>query len=502
MTPSMSCTSAKRSSALEHLAEQLLGLVELALLVVLAPEEQELLDALVHGVSRNVNPQRRACRGIFEYARRVDRRTLLAVALGTSAIACVATPFAVVGQRHAPKPLAPRPVLHTIAPGEATVAVETPASPPENTPPKHYEHTFRVHDLASDPHVTVVSGTIGKHVFLTALSASGLAPKECRRVLAGLSGSRKLDGLNLNRLAPDDAFQYAKAADGHVIAFELVPSARSADSLELFQEHESAPNEHLEGKHVSIPIERKTIHAAIVIGDDLHASLAAAGLRENAATLLDDALDGHADLSDLRSGARLRLVVTEQRIEGEFAGYAPIDAVELTPPPRETAKSAVRVYHFASHHGRAAFQGYFDAQGRQPYHGGWRSPVPMARISSRFNPHRMHPVLHVVMPHNGVDFAAAPGTPVYARQRASSAASATAARAGTWCRSTHPRRLHQRVLPPLALRGGPSTPASTSRRASSSATSARPAVRPAPTSTSPSSAGPRRASRSSSTRCR
>jgi murein DD-endopeptidase MepM/ murein hydrolase activator NlpD len=38
----------------------------------------------------------------------------------------------------------------------------------------------------------------------------------------------------------------------------------------------------------------------------------------------------------------------------------------------------------------------------------------MARISSRFNPNRMHPVLHVIMPHNGVDFAAAPGTPVYA----------------------------------------------------------------------------------------
>ena len=58
--------------------------------------------------------------------------------------------------------------------------------------------------------------------------------------------------------------------------------------------------------------------------------------------------------------------------------------------------------------------GYYDATGRQPYHGGWRSPVPMARISSRFNPNRMHPVLHVVMPHNGVDFAATSGTPVYA----------------------------------------------------------------------------------------
>jgi murein DD-endopeptidase MepM/ murein hydrolase activator NlpD len=59
-------------------------------------------------------------------------------------------------------------------------------------------------------------------------------------------------------------------------------------------------------------------------------------------------------------------------------------------------------------------RGWYDAKGRQPYHGGWRSPLPLARITSRFNPHRMHPVLHVVMPHNGVDFAAPVGAPVYA----------------------------------------------------------------------------------------
>jgi murein DD-endopeptidase MepM/ murein hydrolase activator NlpD len=40
--------------------------------------------------------------------------------------------------------------------------------------------------------------------------------------------------------------------------------------------------------------------------------------------------------------------------------------------------------------------------------------VPLARIASRFNPTRMHPVLHVIMPHNGVDFAAPTGTPIYA----------------------------------------------------------------------------------------
>src|SRR5205085_630003 len=57
--------------------------------------------------------------------------------------------------------------------------------------------------------------------------------------------------------------------------------------------------------------------------------------------------------------------------------------------------------------------GFYDAKARQPYQGGWRSPIPFARVTSRFNPKRMHPVLHTIMPHNGVDFGANSGTPIY-----------------------------------------------------------------------------------------
>jgi murein DD-endopeptidase MepM/ murein hydrolase activator NlpD len=75
----------------------------------------------------------------------------------------------------------------------------------------------------------------------------------------------------------------------------------------------------------------------------------------------------------------------------------------------------VRVYFLGGDDERPrGTHGWYDAKGRQPYHGGWRSPVPLARIASRFNPRRMHPVLHVIMPHNGVDFAAPTGAPVYA----------------------------------------------------------------------------------------
>lgn len=57
---------------------------------------------------------------------------------------------------------------------------------------------------------------------------------------------------------------------------------------------------------------------------------------------------------------------------------------------------------------------YFDEAGKNMKAAFIRNPVKFTRISSRFNPRRLHPILKVVRPHRGVDFAAPTGTPVRA----------------------------------------------------------------------------------------
>ncbi|MBL8740361.1 MAG: M23 family metallopeptidase, partial [Myxococcales bacterium] len=44
---------------------------------------------------------------------------------------------------------------------------------------------------------------------------------------------------------------------------------------------------------------------------------------------------------------------------------------------------------------------------------GWASPVPGAPVTSKFNPKRLHPVLKRIQPHNGTDYGAPTGTPIY-----------------------------------------------------------------------------------------
>lgn len=57
---------------------------------------------------------------------------------------------------------------------------------------------------------------------------------------------------------------------------------------------------------------------------------------------------------------------------------------------------------------------WYDEDGNSVRRSFLRRPVEFSRISSRMSSARMHPVLNRIRAHNGVDFAAARGTPVYA----------------------------------------------------------------------------------------
>jgi murein DD-endopeptidase MepM/ murein hydrolase activator NlpD len=281
----------------------------------------------------------------------------------------------------------------------ATSSTPVPSAISPAMPPPHpIPGPWRVSQLASSPDMKIVEGTLDRRPLVTALNESGVPRAQVYRLLSAFSDVHKFD-----KSKPHDGFVVAlEVPTRRVRAFEYLISP-----TEVYQAREKEGGS-LSGERLDLHVERKRAAGAIAVADDLPTSLQSAGFEPSLVDLLDDALEGRAQLSNVHSGARIRIVADYETALGVFARYLDVLAIEYLSADSDAAP--LRVYYFR---GRET-QGYFDAKGHQPYKGGFRSPIPFARISSRFNMRRMHPILHVVMPHNGVDFVGSTGTPVYA----------------------------------------------------------------------------------------
>jgi murein DD-endopeptidase MepM/ murein hydrolase activator NlpD len=297
----------------------------------------------------------------------------------------------------------------------ATAAVDASASDADVDAGDAGPPTWRVAVLAKEPGIEILDGVMGKRPLLVALESSGIAKPEALRLVHAFDGVRTFDDCGQK-----DTFVLARErATGTIVAFEYATSP-----FDVWQARASLQTAELEARKLDLHVSKKHVAVAVTVGTDLRESIVGTGLDDDLLPMLDDALEGHAELSDLHAGARLRILALEDRADDAFVRYETLEAVEYIPASFDA--KPLRVYYFAKEptttwlarsakqHDTAKTPSFFyDAKGHQPMHGGWKSPVPFARIASRFNPKRMHPVLHVIMPHNGVDFAAPPGTPVY-----------------------------------------------------------------------------------------
>src|ERR1035437_1975435 len=157
---------------------------------------------------------------------------------------------------------------------------------------------------------------------------------------------------------------------------------------------------------VSIHYEKKILHIGGTIQDNLIASMEEGNENLLLALQLSDMFAWDIEFTtDLRNNDSFKIVVEGLYLDGRFKKYGDILASEFS-----NNGDVYRAYAFRQN-GKID---YYDEMGKSLRKAFLKAPLSFRRISSVFSRGRYHPILKIYRPHQGLDYAAATGTPVSA----------------------------------------------------------------------------------------
>tara|TARA_B100000989_G_C19531634_1_gene470319 strand:+ start:1494 stop:2810 length:1317 start_codon:yes stop_codon:yes gene_type:complete len=155
------------------------------------------------------------------------------------------------------------------------------------------------------------------------------------------------------------------------------------------------------------PLQQQIVHAAEVISGSLYEAGEKAKLPSKITMQLANIFNWKIDFSkDIRPGDSFNLLYTDYYRDGKKVQTGDILVAEFT--NRGETYRVVRFEYPKDH------VGYYTMDGENVQKAFLRVPIHYKRVSSSFNPRRMHPVLKTRRPHLGVDLAAPYGTPIKA----------------------------------------------------------------------------------------
>jgi murein DD-endopeptidase MepM/ murein hydrolase activator NlpD len=233
--------------------------------------------------------------------------------------------------------------------------------------------------------------------FRGALLEAGLEPEECSEIEQALQHI-----VDFRRCRPEHKLIVERDENARLKHFEYHPSA--TEFVEVTRGQDGV----FRAEQIRVKVERTPIARAASVETSIGDGLVGLGLPAGLATFFVEAFEGRVNFAlQAREGDVFRVVVDEERVDGDFLRYGRVHALEYD--GQKTGK--IQAFYYAPANSTGQF---YDDTGRAMV-GGWlRTPLRYDRLSSRFNPRRFHPILKRVMPHLGIDYAAATGTPVWA----------------------------------------------------------------------------------------
>ncbi|ABY69065.1 putative metalloprotease [Actinobacillus pleuropneumoniae serovar 3 str. JL03] len=140
-----------------------------------------------------------------------------------------------------------------------------------------------------------------------------------------------------------------------------------------------------------------------VISGSFSSSLKEVGLSERQVNQLAVGLQSQIATNKLKKGDRFAILVKREYINGTVTEVGNVEGILIVSGKK-------RYYAIQADNGR-----YYSSHGETLSRGFARIPLLFnARVSSHYNPRRLHPVTRRVRPHNGVDFGIPTGTPIIA----------------------------------------------------------------------------------------
>lgn len=157
-----------------------------------------------------------------------------------------------------------------------------------------------------------------------------------------------------------------------------------------------------------IVYEKRISGAKGVVNNSLYLSALEAGLDEQIVLEMADVFAWDIDFAlQTRNGDEYRLMYEESYLDGEFVTTGRVLAAEYV-----NNGTSYQAFYFKA--GDMVQGAYFDEEGAALQKAFLKAPVNYRYVSSGFSNARFHPVIGKVIPHNGVDYAAATGTPIIA----------------------------------------------------------------------------------------
>ncbi len=218
---------------------------------------------------------------------------------------------------------------------------------------------------------------------------------------ADLAAIRHLPGIrqSLDFLRPGDAIKVTHN-DGEIK--ELTRRLSETQTLKVVREEAG-----FAAKMIDNPVQTRIRTATATIDSSLFQAAEAADISDIVALKLANVFAWDIDfVLDIREGDRFTAVYEQIYQDGKYLHDGDVLAAEFI-----NNGKLYRAVRFVTDGGSA---GYYTPDGLPMRKAFLRTPVEFTRVSSVFNPHRLHPILNLIRGHMGTDYAAPSGTPVHA----------------------------------------------------------------------------------------